>query len=449
MKRVLLILSILISIPLYGERRVLTTIDVVELIIDNNFTVNSIESLKDISEAQYRDALAQKRPQLQFLSDPYTTPLYSYSNYLTDTHTFSGEFNLSQQLPTGGSVSFGVTESLNSNDWETSTSFNLSIYQPLFLSNKIIDGSVANKSRRTFEINYEIATIDELITRNQIIISTLRSINNIMNLRENITLLERRLILLEESLILAKEDRELGRISSADLLSLELSQAKQKEGLLDLQYQLSYAELDLAKVIGIDDVDSVELSFSEIDLNNDLLELEFKKGLDEERSSLERELIQLQEELSTPLDNPNVNMFINTNREGNISLGIGFNMKLYDGGSKRYRESIEDITLEMANKSLIESRKEGLNRFRTLNAQLQLLQEKQELLKRNMQYDSLLLERERDLYEIGSSTSSDILLVELDLLNRESELKSIQRENSLIKLEILHNIGRDLLQLIR
>lgn len=451
MKKVIYIILLNILTLIYAESNRLELSDIVERLMDSSYTASLSRNSTELSKIVYEEVLGLSKPLFSFKSDPYTTPLYSYNNYVSDIHTLSGELQLSSQLPTGGTLNLGLQESFTiskdmDDEWDTELepSLNFTLYQPLFLNKKFIDLNYSENSRRGFEIDYEIALLNELETRNQIILGVLSSLHNLNRIKSNIELLNRRLEQLERNVITGREDRDLGRISAKDVLEIELRLANQKELLFDLEYNKEMTELSLKKLLGLENIGSYSFILTSTNNTEEESGRDIKRNINQQIAKLELEKSELTNGVYTPGSTPDLNMFFNTNYDLDISFGLGFNVDIYDRGAKKLKQQRDDLTTKMKRESYIEQTKESKNNISILEARIKLLEQKKNLLNRNINYDQILLESERDLLSLGSSTEDSVNTIVLDLLSKESDLKNLNSELTLIELELISLYGIDL-----
>jgi len=446
-KTYLLILLGLCSI-LFSNEKTLTPKDVIQLLVKNNYTVKVSKYNSDIAKSVYEGVLSSSKPNLTFTTDTFSSPLYGYSNINSETQTLSGKLLLTQNISTGGSLSIGLSDiyrltKSSTGDWDTSQtpSLEFSLRQPILANNKIIDFKLFKSSLRKSEISHEIAELNEVGTRNQLIITVLTSIQNINILRNSIDLLSKGLDIAQERVVMARDDREVGRISSSDLLALELDVAKQEETLFDVKYNLEMAEINLERLLGLERVKDYTFDLNILEGIETSTVVKESQNSNEKKALLDLEKQILNKKLNRIIDAPTLSVYFKTNSDLDINFGLGVNINILDGGSKKQSINVDDTAIKIARESLLESQKNVNDNNRILNSKVKLLKDKISLLKKNIEYDEILLDREKELLEIGSSTQINVKTVELELLNRQKDINNIYGELYLTLLEIINLNG--------
>lgn len=447
MKNLYIALLIILTINIYGQNTVLYPKDIVKQLNENNHTIKISEYNSSLSEAIYDQIVKSSRPKITFSTDSYTTPLASYNNYTTDTdsYTLSGGLTIDQKLPTGGFISAELDQSFEFNYTDSedveilqTPGIDLTITQPIFVNGKFIDFKTLSDAKRISKINFNISKTNEIETKNQIIIGVLTSIHSINIMRDSVTLLTKSLDIAEKKVVMGKEDRTRGRISSSELLSLELDVAKKREALFNQKYQLTITEINLERVLGLEDLSNIEFNLELF--NNEILENDLAYGNNkitnqEYISSLTVEQKELTLKQNALLEAMQLTLFfdgtfedLNTNSDMYISFGAAITADIFDGGVKKKRIEADQISIDMAKENLNDVKKSIQEDNKVLRAKIDLLKEKKLLLDANLVYDEQILARERDLKSIGSSTSLDVEVVELDLLNIQRDIKNLNGE---------------------
>lgn len=446
MKKIVILL-LLISTQLYAQDKTLYSKDIIDLLNVNNHSIRISSANKNLAKAIYDQVINSSKPKITFSTDSYDTPLLSYDNYTTDTDSYSvsGGITVNQKLPTGGNFNIGIDETFEFNysdneDVEIlqTPGIDLTITQPIFYNNKFIDFKTLNDAHRLSNISYNISKTNETETKNQIIIGVLTSIHSINIMRNSISLLNKSLEIAQNKVVMGKEDRTRGRISSSELLNLELNVAKENEALFNKKYQLTIAEINLERVLGLEDI--ADINFDLQLFNSSKLEENIsadKKGMTttEYKAALILEQSELTLKQTALLDAVQLSLFfyssfedLNTNSDLYINFGATINANIWDGGVNKKKLEANQISIEIAEENLKDVKKSIEEDNKVLRAKIELLKEKTLILKANIIYDEQILEREKDLQSIGSSTSLNVEVVELDLLNIERDLENINGE---------------------
>lgn len=481
-------LAIYMAFPLFGEEQILNQEDIIKLVEKNNAAVKISSSGTDLARSIYNQVLKSGNPNISFTTDSFTNPLYGYSNSsfsstpisgtpVTESHTVSAGIQLSQLLPTGGTASLSIEDSLSfsrtdSNDsWEISQEpgIGINLRQPVFSNGSIIDFSALENSRRTSLISYEISRMDNLATKNNVLIAVLSSVHRTNILRQSRYIMEKGIILANLRVEMAREDRDRGRISSSELLGIELDVGRQQEALFDMEYQLALAEMEIERLLGIENASSYKFNLNLDNIkNSDSLESNTDSNPDVLKAMLNVEQKEIALSLNKLADAPVLNLFLQTGPrypDGrtdtsdpvssltdlfskdagiNLSFGVAFNMNIWDGGVSRSARESDLISLDISRQNLEESSREVNENRKVLLGKLKLIEDKIVLLKSNIEYDKQLLQREIDLQQRGSSTNVDVETVRLELLSRERDLQNIYGEKYITFLQISALDGKNL-----
>lgn len=489
----ILLLATSMAFPLSGEDQILNQKDIIELVGKNNAAVKISSSRTDLARSIYNKVLKSGNPNISFTTDSFTNPLYGYSNSsfssttsspVTESHTLSAGIKLSQLLPTGGTAALSIEDSLSlsrtdiNDSWAVSQEPGLSIniIQPVFSNGRFIDFSSQENSRRNSQIGYEKSRMDNLVTKNNVLIAVLSSVHRTNILRQSRFIMEKGIKLANLRVEMAREDRKRGRISSSDLLAIELDVGRQQEALFDIKYQLVQAEMDIERFLGIDNASNYKFDLNLNTIKNSA-SIETNTNPDSNPDVLKAKLNVEQKEITLSLnklaDAPVLSFSLQTgprypnNRTDtsdpvssltdlfskdagiNVSLGVAFNMDIWDGGvSKSSRES-DLISLNISRQNLEESSRQANENRKVLLGKLKLLEDKIELLKSNIEYDKQLLQREIDLQERGSSTNVDVETVRLELLGKERDLQNIYGERYLTFLQVSALDGKSIEEVIK
>ena len=465
------------TFPLAGEDFNLNQEDIIKLIEKNNAAVNISGSGTNLARSVYNQVLNSANPNISFTSDSFTNPLYGYSKgvfipsspTVIESHTVSAGIQLSQILPTGGTASLSVDNSLSLSRETSNESWgitqepeiSLNLIQPVFSNGSFIDFSALENSKRNSLISYEISRMDNLGTKNDVLIAVLSTVHRTNILRLSKDIMEKGIKLADLKVELARDDRERGRISSSELLGIELDVGRQQEALYDMAYQLKISEMDIERFLGIDNAASYKFNLNlGISVNPDLTKSNSNNNPDVLKAMMNVE----QKELAVLLNNistaPVLNLFMQAGPrypEGysktsdpvssltdlfskdagiNVSFGVGFNMDIWDGGVSKSSKETDMISLDISRQNLKESSRAVNENRKVLQGKLELIEDKIELLKINIEYDKQLLEREIDLQKRGSSTNVAVETVRLELLNRERDLQNIFGEKYITFLQI-------------
>jgi len=493
MKHFLILLIIFMAFPIFGENLVLNQEDIIKLVENNNAAVKISSSGTDLARSKYNQFLKSGNPNISFTTDTFTNPLYGYSNSsfssttsapVTESHTLSAGIKLSQLLPTGGTAALSIKDSLSlsrtdsNGSWAISQEPGLSIniIQPVFSNGRFIDFSSLENSKRNSQIGYEKSRLDNLATRNSILITVLSSVHRTNILRQSRFIMEKGIKLANLRVEMAREDRKRGRISSSDLLAIELDVGRQQEALLDLKNQLVQAEMEIERFLGIDNASNYKFDLK-LNTSKSIASIESNINPDSNPDVLKAMLNVEQKEIALSLnklaDAPVLNFSLQTGPRYpntrtdtsdpvasltdlfskdagiNISVGVAFNMDIWDGGVSKSKRESDLISLNISRQNLEESSRQANENRKALLGKLKLIEDKIELLKTNIEYDKQLLQREIDLQERGSSTNVDVETVRLELMGKERDLQNIYGEKYLIFLQVSALDGKSIEEVVK
>ncbi len=485
---IMLLCTQFLALPLFGKESILNTKDIIKLVVKNNATVKISASGTDLARSIYNQVLKSGNPTISFTSDSFTSPLYGYSNssfsstspITTETHSVSAGLKISQLLPTGGTASLTVDNSLSvsrgtrNDPWEFSQEpgFSLNLIQPVLSNGRLIDFSAMGNTRENSQISYEISHMNNLGTKNNVLIAVLSLVHRTNILRQSTLIMEKGIKLANLRVEMARQDREGGRISSSDLLGIELDVGRQKEALFDMEYQLAQAEMEISRVLGIENPSAYKfnLNLTTVDVPGSL---ESDAVAHSNPDVLKATLTVAQKKIALTLnklaDAPVLNFVLRAgprypgsrtdtsdpvssltdlfSKEAgiNLSLGASLNFNIWDGGVSRSARETDGISLEIAQQNLEDSVSKVRQNRKELLGKLKLLEDRIQLLLTTIEYDRQLLQREIVRQERGSSTKVDVETLRLELLSRERDIQNIYGERYITTLQLLASDGNDIM----
>jgi len=389
-------------------------------------------------------------------------------------------------LPGGGNAGVTVDNALvwsrapDDEGWEITQDpdIGLSVFQPVFVNGQFIDPSVMNKTRRNGEIGWEISRIQDLATRNQVLTGVLAAVHRVTVLRGSVHLLEQRQDLAELRFEMAREDRNMGRISEADLLSIELDVGRQREALFDARYRLALVELELTGLLGVEDVSeyTFDLTYGVMDGILKDSRADFLADLSGNpealRAALEAEQKKLTVELNAVDAAPVLSFSLQAgprypavreaetafsasftdlfSEDADVDVSVGFAVQFdaWDGGVTKARRKAGLAALTMARESRDQAERAADENRRELLARLGLLNDRIALLESNIAYDRRLLQREIDRQALGASVNVDVETVRLELLGRDLDVENLIGERYLLGLQLLFLAGRSVEEIL-
>ena len=491
MKRLIIIVSLLAAMSLGAEETVLTDADILGMVTGNNAAVRISAAGQELALRIYEQVLGSLKPGISFSTDTYGNPLYGYGNTaytsygvtgVIESHTISGSLSVSGMLPTGGNAGFSLDNSLvwsrNGGEETWGIAQNpaaaVSVFQPVFVNGSFLDPQVREKTMRNGEIGWEISRVKDLDTRNRIIGGVLSAVHQVKVLRESVVLLEMGLELADLRLEMAAEDRNRGRISESDLLSIELDVGRQREVLFDAGYRLVLSEIGLAGMLGLESLDGYDFR-----LDYGMTDRLFGESADTVagvlsgnpaalQATLEAEKQELAEDLNGVQEAPVVSLvfqagprypgtredesdfsasftdFFADGADVDLSFGLAVQFNAWDGGLSAARRKADRAALVIARESRDEALRAAAEERKTLLARLELIDDRIKLLESNILYDRRLLQREIERRSLGASTKVDVETVRLELLGRERDVTNLRGERYLLGLQLLSLSGESL-----
>lgn len=471
-------------------------------------SIRIAESASRVAYETFRDTVAQSYPQLYFATDAQGSPLYGYG-YTANanvpgldaekgvrTHTVAPALQLSQLLPTAGTLSLALSNRTTVTSATTAVSgeavrtvdqtpsLSLEISQPVFVNGRLIDLSLFNAGIRSAEIGWEKGVIERRAAVNQSIAAAAELYLRAVNLRRQSARLERAVALSEQRVGQMRVSLSQGRIAPSELRELELELGTQRETLLQVRFNLRELVRNLARVSGRTGLTPELLSdeFTVPELPGEIAGTDpdrfsrnadvASKLLDLERTRLQGALDgrQFKSDLTLALslrprypddrtlasglgENPKYDTdsfwdsFGDLFAEGaslDYSIGVGLRVPLYTGGRRARQQAIQRERELSAAEGLSLARRSVADRFEVLLLEREYLRERIALFEELTAHRRELLSREERLLELRATTPLSIEIVRLDLTDAEDSLWFSRAELYLNTLEILALAGEDL-----
>jgi outer membrane protein TolC len=471
--------ALIVPISVAAQSSILDIGEVLRLVLEQNAGVQIAEALERQAEALHRQTLADAKPQIDLQMDP----LYGYSKGVlvnppgtTSTNDISLGLSLSQALPTAGIASLSLANTMtlaNSPDSITqnpSATFVLS--QPVWVNRRLFDLRQLSSARTVSEINWRNAEDGSLEARNGNIYAAFGLYTEAIGLRRSIAYLEKSLVLADQSLRQVRINLDAGRASETDLLELEILIGLQRESLLESQYALLQVEQALSGALGLESglgtYQYIE-TFEAPELPSDTAEVVGEArtnnpSVRQDRRSLEQ--TEAQSILSGRSDAPNLNLaltllpqyrgatptglgdsfssFFADGTELDWSVGIGLEVPLYNGGKRVYREQVNAASESIARETLDASLREVQNTYESLILRQRIIQDRIELLAKNIGLKSRTAADEARKLDVGLGTPLRVESARLELLQVENELWQARADLFLNTLDLLNLSGRPL-----
>ncbi len=460
---------------------------------------NALEYNMDIAAAgydvaaeklNYESARAGVLPKIGFTTDGGNNPLYRYSDaneFSADTfqserykrHKTGGGIIIDANIPTGGSLSLTGAGNLDLSlveadgaDWNYLVSPALSLYfrQPLFIDrinatplrvdNLKLSDELAKMSLRQAELNLQSF-------ENSLVILVARTAAVLNSLRNSYLVLEKRIGLSQKRLELARQDEQAGRVSSLDRLSEELQIRRQQEALIEIQFQIESAKEDLVQLTGLKNIgdEQIDLGSFDSDVNTEvdpqksisvILAASAARSIELAGTAVQNgtepvvEVSALYRRSDTDAATEIETAFSDAvSAEMDLSVSLSVSFFALDWGESGKKKESERTALLAARQRLDSARETSEIQTAAAIRNIRLIEEKFELLLRGLEYDRILLERERIRFEAGLTSEAAVAAIELDLLEREYDIRQLEDEKVLAFLELFNTGGLELTELYR
>ncbi|MFW5693778.1 MAG: TolC family protein [Alkalispirochaeta sp.] len=482
--------ALLASPPLSAQAappRELSVPTVVERVLEADPSI--INSRRDLEEAQvdYQITLSGTRPSVTLDLTPYqwdqrrvTVPggQNPSASERVRTHSVGAGVSVQQPLPTSGTISAGITNEMRfivgtEDRIDQVPEATVSFQQPLFAGGRIISDEVYRATVRTARIGVERQALNNTLVVNGNIQRALNLLVQVGSLRRSRNVLEETIRVLQEQLESAELDRQQGLISDNSLLSLQVTLNNRREALFDTELSLVQAEQDLARILGLPNLEDTELA-------EDLFRGSGLRGADgvgdggnSENPELNLQRLAVEQTIRSGLlnnleDRPNASVSVRVaprypdSRSDPQALGgsvsdlfdedadveatvaLGLTIPLFTARERSYRERIDTLAQHRAETDLADTERAVANEMERLRTNRSFLQRRVEILETDVEYERQRVENERSLLESGSTTELRVDEVELDLLSRRNELWQVEAELYLNSVAILAAAGEDL-----
>ncbi|HAK44496.1 MAG TPA: hypothetical protein DCO79_01055 [Spirochaeta sp.] len=487
---ILIMIFIILIIPaLQVAAEQLKLSELVRNALDENIDILSSSLDVEAERLRYESAKSGNLPSLGFTTDSGNNTLYSFSrgdevsltnfppeSELYTRHKVGGGLSLGVNIPTGGSLSLTGAGSLgfsladSADEWNYIVNPALSLYfrQPLF-TDRLTGSPIRFDSMNLADEFAGLALVQSEIAstsiENNLIIAILRTSLVLNNLRNTYELLTDRLDLAQRRLELAFEDEAAGRLNSLDRLAEELLIRRQQEALIELEFQIESAELDLQQLSGVDNINRKTINLN-LDSIRSAMDVDPLNNFNVASSEAARRSLELAGTVVPSGNEPVVEVSGLIRRadqdeagtisdafndagssEMNISLSMAVSFDIVDWGQAAEQREAEQASLLAAGKRLEAA--EYNARLQTLSAMrnLELIEEKFVLLQRGYEYDESLLEREQVRFEAGLTSELALETIKLDRKEREYQIMQLNDEKSLALFELYNSGGIELKQL--
>ncbi len=476
-------------LSLRAEEKALGISDIVTLVLENSFDIRIARTTVEAAETAYRLVQASRSPSLSFSADSLASPLYGYSigesftaqylgiDQVVETHTIGGSLLFFAPTAAGGFASASATNGTSvfrydDGDWivEQSPSLSLTLGQTLFSQpGKAIDPRLGEAVVRSGQIGWEKARNLEADNVGRSVYAALSLLDSVITFRETLTLQEKRLELARKELARAREERGLGRISEADLIAVELGLAQRQNAIIETRYQLLLAERGLERLTGLSDSGETEFRWESREAGwvvDPAGQPEANRNI--RMAELEKEAKELAERINAAGDGIDASLsftlsprypagrddsgdfgasFVDLFGDDagfDVTLAVGLSIPILRGKAPSIRREGDRLSALVAALSLEKTKRETFDNAVLLQRNIELLEEKAALLREQIGYDRLLLQREEQRRTLGSATDIDVETVRIEMETKERLLEQAERDLILARLERMILFGMDI-----
>lgn len=297
----------------------LTLAESIKLALENNKRVVQTKELINGSEAKVEEARSIFFPQLKLESNYYRLSWLPLINF-----AFPG-------LPME-KIKFGVYNNYGAQ---------LSLYQSLFTWGRNTKGIELS------EVELTMAKANAALTEREVAYAVVQLFYQILMVQEAVKVIDENLKLLEEHFSLVRKKYDAGELSNYDVLSTEVHISTTSGQKLDAETNLKKLELQFNKILGRTANAVVQLEhpptyvLTSIDDKLYLREA-VEKRIELKQAQNKERLAQLQKEIASTTNKPNVDFFFNWNIQNgylpnlNLIRGVGsagiiFSLPLFNG----------------------------------------------------------------------------------------------------------------------
>jgi len=127
-----------------------------------------------------------------------------------------------------------------------------------------------------------------------------------------------------------------------------------------------------------------------------------------------------------------------------VTLAVGLSIPILRGKAPSIRREGDRLSALVAALSLEKTKRETFDNAVLLQRNIELLEEKAALLREQIGYDRLLLQREEQRRTLGSATDIDVETVRIEMETKERLLEQAERDLILARLERMILFGMDI-----
>lgn len=483
----------------------LTMASVVRRILERNPQAVVSRLSVEAAHETYRSQWAQALPQITFDLDPaYGINRTQYPNLTVDTGTLPytiitqyesqtkqriGEgLTVSQALPTAGSLSLSLRNSTTiaqtatggttTTEISQAPQLSLSVSQPVFVNDKLIDLELFPATLRSTELPYLKSLEQDSSLRNTIVTQGIATYLSVVGLRKQLDQMNRYRSVLRQGLDHVRLAHANGSATENDVLSALLSVDRQSEAILELRYSLMQSERALARAIGSDtSLDSTPLSdrLPRVAVNQtagQIFEKASAKNPEIVQGRLEVEnaraqgviggqayapslVLSLSVAPQYGATRPDSNLLSNSFSQlfdsgayTDVTFSMGMHVPLYNGGRYRKDRAALQASVRIAETNLSSKLAIERDNVDSLFLKREYLAAKLTLTEGNVRLEERRLADQKRLLGLSRATDLDVATAESQLESRRIDLWNARVDLFLNSLDILSLAGGDISQLV-
>ncbi len=466
---------------------------IVPLVLQNDLTVQITRMSLDSSLHSRELLVAGTRPQITADQAPgYSVTNSRFEdpfneNEITDltTHGISASVNLTQVLPTDGTLTARLGDSMTvvvsgeETTIDQSPRLSLSVSQPLFTNGKVIDFSIYPARKSLYgDIPVSRSSLQEKAAKNSGLLKAFLAYKSTFALRRQLQNQDANIEMTVKLLNLSRLRAKQGSITTRDLWEEELVLESLKEARLELKYLLMEAEQNLSRSLGITDtltevtlaagIPVVEIEESDtefieraVSANPDVLDKILAVEEAHHTAVLNGREFSSNLSLSMSL-NPKYPPARSTDDVADDDFGasfsdlfdedayiepvvsVGLSIPVYDGGKAKHRREIDQNMVSIAEGNLASVRRMVMDTMWNLFLRRDMLAEKLELVRSNLRFENERLAEKQRLYELKQITALEVDRVRLKTSEKELEIWLTEADLFLNAVRILSQAGYDL-----
>ena len=453
-------------------------------------------------------ARAQLLPQVT-LGSPPNASTYSWSrqesqrivdtmaeDFTRDVHSASAQLNLTQALPTDGSLSVYAGNTFRAQDdededplYRQDVSLGATWQQPLFTNRRIVDLRVLGASiELAGGIPLRLAQTSADIQKNARILSVMDTYLRVVELRKQIHVLGANIQTTQERVEQARIRRRQGTATQRDLWDIEISLEELREGRLEAEYALRQAESSLAASLGIsaepaigrmadrrlsDAVPEISLppekELAEVARASSLRIAQAQENVNQRRlqrvvngrqyaatlrtsvtiaPQYDSEWVETGAFGSTEIGESYSELFADE-ASWNTTVSVDLTVPLYNGSQARHQAEQDQRSIDKAEVSLRDAERSVAESIHALYLRRALLRDQLSLRRSSLTLERDRLAEKEKLAELDSATELELAEARTQVASKENALWRTRADLFLNALRVLESAGRDLESTIR